>query len=84
MEISSIVKQDERTVITIARRSPSKGVSYGFGPTHPYDYLLLKRSQLINEEIIVQDQYGNELVRYHQVFTGEEQQYEYVVVFQHP
>ena len=84
VDISRIVKENERTIITIARRSPEREQYVNTDPTYPYDYLLLKREQLINEEIIVQDQYGNILACYRQVFPGEERIYEEIVIFEYP
>jgi len=82
VDISRIIKENEKTIITITRKSPKPGSHVNQEPTHPHDFLLLRRTQLINDQIIVQDQYGNVLVQYHDTFPGEERVYEEIVIIQ--
>ncbi len=80
VDISRIVKRNDDTVITISRRSPRENKSIRSEETYPFDFVLLNRTELINENIIVEDQYGNILVRYHDAFPGEERIYSEIII----
>lgn len=71
VDIDRIFKEDDRTVIRVGLRSPEPGQMVTMGFTYPYSYLLLDRSELVNNVVIVIDQTGRILAEYENLFPGE-------------
>lgn len=71
VNIDRIYKENETTVIRVSLRSPRPGQMVTMGFTYPYSYLLLDRSQLVNDAIIVVDQTGRIIAEYDDPFPHE-------------
>lgn len=81
VNIDRIYKENENTVIAISRRSPGPGEYVTMAFTYPYDFLLIPRKDLINDNIVVIDQTGTLLVEYTHAFPNEERQMRKITVY---
>lgn len=80
VHIERIFKEDDRTIIRLGLRSPQPGQMVTMGFTYPYSYLLLDRSELVNDYVIVVDQTGRIVAEYENPFPGETRSLEEISV----
>lgn len=79
--IKEIAKRNDETIVKVVRRSPQPGEYVSMNLTYPYDYLLLQREALINDNLIVVDQYGTVLAEYHTPFPNESRVYGNIIIY---